>query len=61
MIHFMATENPSVLLVKLKAFLLEGSLTIAPELEIVWILAGATAGTRLESGWFLAASTKTIE
>ena len=36
-------------------------LTIAPELEIVWILAGATAGTCLESGWFLAASTKTIE
>ena len=39
----------------------ETALTIAPELEIVWILAGATAGTRLESGWFLAASTKTFE
>ena len=37
------------------------SLTIAPELEIVWILAGATVGIRLEAEWFLAASTKTIE
>ena len=37
------------------------SLTIAPELEIVWILAEATVGIRLEAGRFLAASTKTIE
>ena len=37
------------------------SFTIVPELEIVWIMARATAGIRLEAGWLLAASTKTIE